>query len=452
MNYDYLYEFNRKRYKTLYERDIECKSNLNVIEIDDGYLLPAKKNSKRLIGLGGVLDYNYNFIKESSIISGGGFIQLNNEDDYEIYFGGKYDIFNDKDNINTLEEEVVYLGYINNHWGHFLIDFCTRLWYIISNKKYKKYVFLVNEGKKHYLINNIKRFFELLEIPLENIMFINKVTKCKKIIIPEPSYITNKYYSQEYINIFNKIASNVNMKLSDNEEKVYFTRCGYSKAKNTEIGEEMLVNLFKKNGFKVISPEKCSLDEQIALIRNSKIIAGISGTITHNMLFADEKQKVIIINKTFSLNTMQMDINIMRNLEMVYIDSYISIFPVSLGHGPFILTYNKEIEKFIKDNNLNIPDKKFFSDKFVKKNIKKYENMYRKLNNNLKEIQYEKKINKNDYYSPEHLIDFYEKYYLISNPISRFEIVEGKVKRISSISGKIIERLKDIYNKKLIYR
>ncbi|MDM0473295.1 glycosyltransferase 61 family protein [Clostridium perfringens] len=442
MNYDYIYGYNKERYENLYSRKIGFKSKLKVIKVENGYLLPAKKCNNRLIGLGGVLDSSLNLVEESQIISGGAMVNFPLGENYEVYFGGKYELDNKK--LNYLKNEVVYLGYINNHWGHFLIDFCTRLWYVSFCKPDTKYVFLVNENKNHSMIRNIKRFLELLEVPIENIEFVNTVTKCKNIIIPEASYITNKYYSNEYLSIFNKVASNVNISLMDNKKQIYFSRLGYSKAKSTEIGEELLIDIFKRNGFDIISPEKCSLDEQIALIRNSKIVAGIIGTIAHNMLFANDNQKMIIINKTFSLNTMQMDINIMKNLDITYIDSYISLFPVSLGHGPFMIVYSKELKKFIEDNKWNLPNENFISNSFEKKNVRIYEKRYRRLLSNKDSIIYEKNKDYSNYYNPEHLIDFYEKYYLLKKPILFYEVFFKSFSKGKFFFEKVLERIVDI--------
>ena len=55
-------------------------------------------------------------------------------------------------------------------------------------------------------------------------------------------------------------------------EKVYYSRKQFKKAKGTEIGENILLDLFSKNGFTIISPEQLTLDEQIAVVRNTKLL------------------------------------------------------------------------------------------------------------------------------------------------------------------------------------
>ena len=51
-----------------------------------------------------------------------------------------------------------------------------------------------------------------------------------------------------------------------------------------------------------------------------------------------------------SVNMAQMDINAMRGINMVYVDSYLEKFPVLIGPGPFLLDYSKEMDAFLKSN------------------------------------------------------------------------------------------------------
>lgn len=64
------------------------------------------------------------------------------------------------------------------------------------------------------------------------------------------------------------------------------------KAKTSEFGEELFEKNYERNGYKIIAPERCSLEEQVNLIRSSEDLVCISGTIAHNMLFATGNQKI----------------------------------------------------------------------------------------------------------------------------------------------------------------
>ena len=375
-NIDYVYTWQKERYAQFNKRHLIFKDKLNVKIVSNGYFLPARNHLKYLFGIGGILDANKQYVKESAICTKGGYVYTPDEPEgIAEYLGEGYPIEDNQIKI-SLDERIVYLGYIDNHWGHFLIDFCTRLWYAKENLYQCNYVFLIKENKNIRLSCQIKRFLELLGISYENILFINQITKCREIVIPEASYCCNYYYSKAYLDIFDSVIANAKITKYD-YKKIYFTRKKFGKAKMSEFGEEMLIATFKRGGYHIVSPEQLSLDEQISIISGSDEVAGISGTITHNMLFAKPGQKLTIINKTYSLNIMQFDVNEMRRLETTYVDAYISPFPVSLGIGPFIFVYNTYLKNFLKDNNIIDVQDVYKSYKYVKNLIRKYMRRFR---------------------------------------------------------------------------
>lgn len=102
---------------------------LDVKIIQNGILLPPKKDSSKDWGIGGVVDNNGHFVEDSI---------------YRFYFGGGYSY--DENEINESEEEVIYLGHLIPHWGVFLVDFTRRLWYYYKcqNRNVKLAFFGIN--------------------------------------------------------------------------------------------------------------------------------------------------------------------------------------------------------------------------------------------------------------------------------------------------------------------
>ena len=106
------------------------------------------------------------------------------------------------------------------------------------------------------------------------------------------------------------------------------------------------------------------MDEQIATIRNTRFLAGIIGTLGHNMLFARPNQNMLLINKTYNVNVAQMDINQIKKINMTYIDSYLAEFPTLIGNGPFFLIYSQMLKKYVEEQ-VNTGREKKFTEKFV---------------------------------------------------------------------------------------
>lgn len=320
-------------------------------------ILPRKSidADEVVFGRGGVVDSNGNYVEKSGLTS---------------RFGGLYPI----DKVEHRDEKVVYCGMFIRHWGHFLVEVVSRLWFFLEHDDgISKYVFVVEENTTENINGNYLRFFQLLGIA-ERIEVINKPTSFKTVIVPELGYSRMRYYSDQYKNIFdtvvkNAVATNPTICQTD---KIYFSRGHFKKAINSEIGHELLEHYFKLNGFTVLYPEELSLEEMICYIRNADICATPSGTLPHNYLFAQDHKKTIVVERMTLINEIQVDVDRIKNLDLTYIDGHWLVYPGVSGGGPFLYGYTKEFNKFTNDREYQHPDSGYFADKYRKHVLRKF--------------------------------------------------------------------------------
>lgn len=327
---------------------------------DNATILPLKKSSiKNLVfGLGGVVDSNKKYIEDSSVK---GRVEY------------AYD-YKDFDNIN---EKVVFCGYLINHWGHFLTETVPRLWYVLENDhSIEKYVFFIEEGVERLPKGNFREFLRLLGI-LDKIRIINKPTRFKCVVIPQLSYSRREYYSQRFKDIFSKVSESIITDSKWNKyEKIYFSRSESAGANKKEFGHDCLENFFIRNGYKIIYPELISLSELIYIMRYAKEIATVSGTLQHNILLAPDKKNVAILERNVLVNDIQLDVNIIKQANFVYIDSHHTVYNVSEGYGPFMMYFTDELKEYAKKYNMVFPDKEYLGEKYKKKVLKSYLRVY----------------------------------------------------------------------------
>ena len=102
------------------------------LDIKRATVLPRKNQEKSPVwGLGGVIDSSGKFVDESRYKNGWS------------QFGGAYDY--DKGKVSCLDEDVIWGGVFIKHWGHFLIDFMTRVWYPALYDPRKKILYVANK-------------------------------------------------------------------------------------------------------------------------------------------------------------------------------------------------------------------------------------------------------------------------------------------------------------------
>lgn len=285
-------------------------------------------------------------------------------------FGGTYQI----DEIEKRDETVVYCGLFVKHWGHFLVEVVSRLWYFLEQDNGNlKYVFVVEEKNTEKIDGNYLRFFQLLGID-DRIEIINKPVRFKTVIVPELGYSRMHYYSDQYKNIFETVAQNaVAVNPSINKaDKIYFSRGHFKKAIDSEIGDDFLESYFKSNGFMILYPEELTLEEMICFIRNADVCATPSGTLPHNYLFAQDNKKIIVVERMTLINEMQVDVDRIKDLDLTYIDGHWLIYPGMSGGGPFCYGYTKEFRKFTDDYKYEQPDSYFLSEKYKKRILRRF--------------------------------------------------------------------------------
>jgi len=283
----------------------------------------------------GIFDKNGVFVKQSMMLRGKGQL-IPSADDFE-----KPDCF---------DCDAVFLGNIDKAFGHYILEHWTRA-YAFLDEKYKncKYV-LVNDMRFESVPNFVTELARLLGIPAENFVILSESAKFRNVYVPESSFKLVQFSSKEFGKIYAKIAENVEKNYDF--DKIYLSRAALKTRKT--YGEEKVQKIFEKNGYKIIYPEQLPLEEQIALMKNCKSLAGCAGTALHLALFMNEGGKVIQIrrnkNKDGNCGTQYL-INEAKNLDLVYIDASVEKYKTNHGSDKAqIIGVNKYMTQFFDDN------------------------------------------------------------------------------------------------------
>jgi hypothetical protein len=323
--------------------NMEVKASpLSVKSVEEGIVLPHKPGSGW--GLGGVVDGHGRIVDESLYDNGW------------THFGGHY-AFNEAE-AAYVDEEVVWFGVFFHHWGHFLMDFVGRAWFMSSEKYSHQRVVYVSGSSP--IDGNYLRFLELLGVNAVDVLRIVRPTRFKRVILPELSYIEGRFFTEEYKGMFDKIASSyVPSDKFSNLKKVYFSRSEFSKgffAK--DIGQEAIDQLFGMNGWTIVFPEKLTLDEQITIWNTANDIACINGTIPLNVAFSRKTEtEIIVLNKAARLHANLLRYQRIFKRNVVYVDVYNSALTgfSRAGSGPFCCTISPSLTAMCSDYGLAVP-------------------------------------------------------------------------------------------------
>lgn len=334
----YISEISKKYYEN-YDKDCEIKRDLNVCEIENGIILPAKEIpcNDDFAYIGGVLDSDKNFVKESSTFRDKSEKAL--LDGYAITEQPRY-----------IDEIVIYGGVLYEFYGHVLLETMSRLWYYYkSNPNKYRVVFNVVPHAR----GKFKEFFELLDIPYDDNTFITEPTQYKNVIIPEQASIYATNWHQDFLIPFEYMKAKIK---PAKYKKVYFTRTKIKK-RSPVWGEKLIERIFNKNGYKVFSPERLSLRQQISIMKGCESFASLSGSANHNLLFSENNINVTILNRNFEPDFCHFIVDFSKKHKVTYIDISLSLLPVTHVNGPWIVGFTEELNKFLIENNFSFSKK-----------------------------------------------------------------------------------------------
>ncbi len=360
LNLDYVYPKKAEALKTA-EQQFVKKYSSEVLYFQNATILPVRKCEDVDVsaGCGGVIDSHGMYVEKSST---------------KARVNGSYTV----QECEFVNKKVVYCGYFNKAWGHFLTEVVSRLWYVLRNdNSIDSYIFIEEEDAHKSFSGNYFEFLKLLGIE-NKVEIINKPTKYTEVVVPEDGLVYEEYYTEE----FKKMYEYINKKglaqyNGPKYDKVFFSKrkCEISIISN--INEKFVDKFFEKNGYKIFYPEKLSLIDTIGIMQNAKFFCALSSSLAHNQLFGHADQTMISIEKQAFYNPYQIFVANITGCECVFIDACRSIFTVCAA-GPFIFDYTYYLDKYVKDNNM-IPDKPMSEFKF-RRIFKKYLAYYFDLN------------------------------------------------------------------------
>jgi len=202
--------------------------------------------------------------------------------------------------INHIDEDAIYFCIPQNHFGHTLVGTMSFA-HILLDTAYKRHkiVFIDRPPSEQTLI-----LLEHLGAKRENIMTVNEYTSFKSVTVVKQSLYAERVprlgsvpyrISLEFIDTFRAIAQKFNDTNGSSPKKIYFSR-GMLPGK-TILCEDKIEQVFKKNGYEILYPERLSLNEQIKLVANADFYACVQSSLEHHSLFMKDGATAIVMSR-----------------------------------------------------------------------------------------------------------------------------------------------------------
>jgi hypothetical protein len=186
----------------------------------------------------------------------------------------------------TLNEPLVYLSWLYNHWGDFLTHGTSRLWAL---RQYPELATITGFFlPSHRLHSNITDFIKLLDLNIRAGLYVpDRPLRFRKVFIPTASF-SNRC---EAYSVHRKPASAVaDCQLRENniqvsEQPVFLSRSRLSGVRDIQNQPE-LESTLAREGFLIVYPEELDLAQQILLFNQYRHFWGCWGSAFHTTILS----------------------------------------------------------------------------------------------------------------------------------------------------------------------
>ena len=190
-----------------------------------------------------------------------------------------------KDNARDDDRTCVFLGPVICHYGHFLLESLSRLWYTPPQDAVLVFAASPNIEVRNYMM----AYWSNAGLELSQVEFVTSPTRFRRVIVPEAAFRVGRYAHIGMREVYQRITRNVCREPRAARERIYLSRSRWENTRN----ENDLEAALSAQGFRVVHPQDLSIEEQIEMISGASEIVGRWGSAMHNVVFANPGVKIV---------------------------------------------------------------------------------------------------------------------------------------------------------------
>jgi hypothetical protein len=241
--------------------------------VEDGIFVPSEKTTKGWPAqVGGIVTGSGKPIEAANLRRLGTAIFAGLADPIEV--GPAYEV----------DEEVIYLGWLFDAYGHLLLESLARAWFLREIDPSVRVLFHVD---RHPHPGGITRqVLETFGIPFDRILLLDRPTRIRRIQLPEPlyelGYVAHERAAESHRHAAERIVGNA----APSQQPLYLSRRLLASDQRAVVGEAELEDLLRENGFRIAHPETMSFEDQVRMLNGHADIFACDGSAAHGVLFS----------------------------------------------------------------------------------------------------------------------------------------------------------------------
>lgn len=198
--------------------------------------------------------------------------------------------------VTKSSNEAVFGGYIFTHFGHFMLESMTRVWWAVEND-FRGPVLFQTIGDK---VPQFAR--KLIDMAGLDAVFVSgdECWEVRNLIVPDVALVERSWANPRWKSPFRKIRDFAESTAEHSKNDLLFVSRGSGTA--TVHGETEIQQELQKQGYKTLDPGNASIEEQIIAFSRARKIVGFVGSAMHNVVYSNRVQHVAYLMRGQSVS------------------------------------------------------------------------------------------------------------------------------------------------------
>ncbi len=193
-----------------------------------------------------------------------------------------------------------YGGKIHPHYGHFLLSTFSRFWPLIKYGKPKCKILMHEETEPAHWFSfpHVAYCFAKLGLAPADFVKFDYPVRIERLVVAHPSFEEEHFAHAAFARLGNAIGRLAlrDIEIQDNPRPVYLSKSRLKSGVWRFVNEAELAANLSRHGVDVVFPEQLSLDAQIGLFSERRVLIGSMASFFHTSIFSSTRPILIGIN------------------------------------------------------------------------------------------------------------------------------------------------------------
>ncbi|WP_407688582.1 glycosyltransferase 61 family protein [Mycobacterium sp. HUMS_1102779] len=202
------------------------------------------------------------------------------------------------------EADLVYVGEIMDHFGHFLTQSLSRFWYLRERPSARVLFHSMWNATQLFSFQHVAQIFEALGLREEQFVRFEVPTLVQSLTVPQPSLEEMHFAHQIYAECLREIGAFFTQgDVHADEGPVYLSKTRLNVGVRRFVNEQEIEDELARQGVRIVHPETLSLPQQIDTLRRHRTLLGCCGSAFHSTLMLPEGRRIVGLNEFETLNS-----------------------------------------------------------------------------------------------------------------------------------------------------